>query len=219
MIKAIFLDLDNTLIDRDAAFLAYTQDFFLKNNMDLKPNSLNLILKKDNHGYTPRTDFCSWFIKTFNLKNWTAKQFWGDMKSKLANYIPPVEKAIIQHIETWQQQYIVAILSNGGSQNQRAKLQQAGLAPLFEESHLFISGDMGVSKPDALFFKMALERFDLQPQEAVMIGDDVRNDVEGAKAVGLRTVWVKNRNLLISPINSSMSHQVKVSPWNLISFQ
>lgn len=193
MLKAIFLDLDNTLVDRDAAFKSYIQAFFYKNKLSLSNQQLALILKKDNHAYTSRTEFCTWFVLHFKLKkNWTAESFWLDMKSQLATYIPPVDPVVIQQIQTWQQQYIVAILSNGGSHNQRAKLQQTGLASLFEESHLFISGEIGVSKPNALFFKMALERFKLQPKEAVMIGDDRRNDIEGAKKVGLRTLWVNH---------------------------
>lgn len=43
MLKAIFLDLDNTLIDRDYAFQRYIQDFFIKHNQALATERLQLI--------------------------------------------------------------------------------------------------------------------------------------------------------------------------------
>ena len=38
---------------------------------------------------------------------------------------------------------------------------------------------------------MALERAGCKPEEAVMIGDRVDNDIIPAKALGMRTVWIK----------------------------
>ena len=38
---------------------------------------------------------------------------------------------------------------------------------------------------------MALERGGCKPEEAVMIGDRVDNDIIPAKALGMRTVWIK----------------------------
>lgn len=184
-IKAIFLDLDNTLVDRDAAFQQYIRSFFSENQRDLNIEDLQFILQKDNHAYTKRSIFCSWFIAHFQFEHWTAERFWLDMKSRLATYIPPVSSILKAQIKNWQSKYIVAILSNGGSQNQRAKLHYADLDDLFEEAQLFISGDLGVAKPDTHFFEIALNHFGLQAKEAVMIGDDWKNDVEGAEAAGL----------------------------------
>lgn len=52
------------------------------------------------------------------------------------------------------------------------------------------SAEEGVAKPDPAIFRIALERADCAPNEAVMIGDRLDNDVLPAKAVGMRTVWV-----------------------------
>ncbi|XP_076163810.1 haloacid dehalogenase-like hydrolase domain-containing protein 2 isoform X1 [Ptiloglossa arizonensis] len=46
-----------------------------------------------------------------------------------------------------------------------------------------------VGKPSAEFFKAALE--DIPPEEAIMIGDDVRDDVAGAQAIGIRGLLVQ----------------------------
>lgn len=52
------------------------------------------------------------------------------------------------------------------------------------------SAEDGVAKPDPAIFRIALDRAGCAPNEAVMIGDRLDNDVVPAKAVGMRTVWL-----------------------------
>lgn len=55
---------------------------------------------------------------------------------------------------------------------------------------LAISHDVGVRKPRAELFAAALDALGVAPAEAVHVGDDLRADVAGAAALGLRTVWI-----------------------------
>ncbi|XP_067130243.1 haloacid dehalogenase-like hydrolase domain-containing protein 2 [Centruroides vittatus] len=48
-----------------------------------------------------------------------------------------------------------------------------------------------VGKPETLFFHQALSSINCKPEEAVMIGDDVRDDVEGAQRAGITGMLVK----------------------------
>ncbi|GLC64789.1 hypothetical protein PLESTF_000207700 [Pleodorina starrii] len=48
-----------------------------------------------------------------------------------------------------------------------------------------------LGKPDPLIFCLAARSLGLEPEEVVMIGDDVRGDVGGAQAAGLRGVLVR----------------------------
>lgn len=50
------------------------------------------------------------------------------------------------------------------------------------------SGAVGVAKPDPAFYRLAMERADARPAEAIMIGDSLRADVEGARAAGMEGV-------------------------------
>ena len=50
------------------------------------------------------------------------------------------------------------------------------------------SADIGVTKPDPVIFHAALERLGANPEHAVYVGDDVRNDYHGARQAGLRAV-------------------------------
>jgi HAD superfamily hydrolase (TIGR01509 family) len=62
-------------------------------------------------------------------------------------------------------------------------------------SHLFsgmvASCDAGQMKPHPALFHLALEGLGVSPEEAAMVGDDLRADVAGALAVGMRAVWVR----------------------------
>jgi putative hydrolase of the HAD superfamily len=68
------------------------------------------------------------------------------------------------------------------------KLESFGLAPLVDT--LVASGEVGVSKPDARLFRVALERLGCAAGAAVMVGDSWERDVVGATALGIRAVWL-----------------------------
>jgi putative hydrolase of the HAD superfamily len=50
------------------------------------------------------------------------------------------------------------------------------------------SSDHGYLKPHASIFQVALEKVNVVAADAVMVGDNVRQDIEGALAVGMRAV-------------------------------
>jgi 2-haloalkanoic acid dehalogenase type II len=53
------------------------------------------------------------------------------------------------------------------------------------------SADARAAKPDPRIFRRALELAGVGPEDAVHVGDSLRNDVEGARAVGLRAVLLQ----------------------------
>ena len=55
---------------------------------------------------------------------------------------------------------------------------------------IYVSGELGFWKPQPAIFQHVLEQAGCAPREAVMVGDSLINDVAGAAAVGLRTVWI-----------------------------
>jgi len=48
----------------------------------------------------------------------------------------------------------------------------------------------GKTKPHETIFRRMLELLDVEPEEAVMVGDTLEDDIEGARAVGMRAVLV-----------------------------
>lgn len=53
------------------------------------------------------------------------------------------------------------------------------------------SAEEGVSKPDPQIYLLALKKANCAPEQALMIGDRIDNDIIPAASVGMRTVWVK----------------------------
>jgi len=53
-----------------------------------------------------------------------------------------------------------------------------------------ISDEVGWRKPHPKIFQIFLDELNLEPREAVYVGDDLKYDIEGARAVGMKTVLV-----------------------------
>ncbi len=47
-----------------------------------------------------------------------------------------------------------------------------------------------LGKPDHAFFEQALLSLNVQPQDAIMVGDDIENDIAGAQRAGMRGILV-----------------------------
>jgi HAD superfamily hydrolase (TIGR01662 family) len=53
-----------------------------------------------------------------------------------------------------------------------------------------VSRDHGYSKPSPSIFRAILELLQVEPEEAVMVGDSPRDDIEGARAIGMHAILV-----------------------------
>ncbi|WP_165903578.1 HAD family hydrolase [Hymenobacter gummosus] len=85
-------------------------------------------------------------------------------------------------------QYRLGIVTNNRTEEQQDKLQALGMTPLIDA--LITSEDVGATKPDPRIFRVALERLGARPEEAVLVGDNWTADVLGARAAGIRPVWL-----------------------------
>jgi len=84
--------------------------------------------------------------------------------------------------------YPLALLTNGTPSVQWAKIRGSGMEKYFIQ--IIISGDLNTRKPDPVIFNTALERLDISPDETIMIGDNLKSDIEGAARAGIKSVWV-----------------------------
>ncbi len=81
----------------------------------------------------------------------------------------------------------MALVTNGDSRIQRAKITRFGLDEYFEAT--FIDTEIGFRKPDPRMFIHAMRAMGLRPDEVWMVGDKLSRDVLGAKRAGLFAVW------------------------------
>lgn len=70
-----------------------------------------------------------------------------------------------------------------------ARLEKHGILKFID--NVIASAEEGIEKPDRKIFELALSRVDCRPENAVMIGNRVDNDIIPAKKMGMKTVRVK----------------------------
>lgn len=71
----------------------------------------------------------------------------------------------------------------------RDRLEKWEISEYFEV--VMASAEEGMEKPDLKIFEKALMEAGCLPEEAVMIGDRLDNDIVPAKKAGMKTVWLK----------------------------
>ena len=81
----------------------------------------------------------------------------------------------------------IYIASNGATINAKGRIASTGLDKYID--YLFISEDMGVTKPDAAFFDICLERIAEPRSSCIMISDSLSSDMLGAKNASIDSVW------------------------------
>ena len=91
---------------------------------------------------------------------------------------------------------VVGVVTNNQVAEQEEKLDYLKLRPFID--FMIVSEGVGVSKPDPMIFRVALDKAEARPEDAVMIGDSWTSDVTGARNAGIRPVWF-NRFRLPAP--------------------
>ncbi|WP_459809734.1 HAD family hydrolase [Halopiger thermotolerans] len=91
-------------------------------------------------------------------------------------------------LETLAEEYRLGVVTNGAPALQRAKLEAAGLDGYVET--IVCGGYETPAKPAAEPFDVALEELDSSPERAVYVGNSLSPDITGARAAGLRPVWI-----------------------------
>ena len=86
-----------------------------------------------------------------------------------------------------------ALITNGASDTQREKLRILGIEQWFDA--VVVSGEIGIAKPDAAAFELALNKLAVLSQYVWHVGDSLTTDVAGAKAAGLTAVWLNRKGL------------------------
>ena len=81
----------------------------------------------------------------------------------------------------------IYIASNGATINAKGRIVSTGLDEYIDG--LFISEELGVTKPEAAFFEFCLKQIGEPKSSCIMIGDSLSSDMLGAKNASLDSVW------------------------------
>ncbi|MDY0810359.1 HAD family hydrolase [Kitasatospora purpeofusca] len=186
----LLLDLDNTLLPRDAAFRAWAQDFLLERA--LPPADVEWLATIDGGGYVPRSTVLSAARRRYGLDE--------SLDRLLAHY----RRGINAHIHCPAHNldalraaraagWTLGIVSNGNTGAQLEKIRRTGLGPMVDG--WVISEEADCLKPDPLIFEIAAQRCGVAPTgdwatHTWMVGDHAPADIAGAELAGLRSVWL-----------------------------
>ncbi|MDG2412148.1 MAG: HAD family hydrolase [Halioglobus sp.] len=89
-------------------------------------------------------------------------------------------------LETLARSYTLGALTNGN-----ADIYKTDAAEYFDFA--FLAEDIGSAKPHPDMFQAALNETGVRADQIIHVGDDPDHDVQGANAIGMRSVWVNLR--------------------------
>lgn len=110
-------------------------------------------------------------------------------------------------LDCLHRRYYLGIITNGVTEIQQEKIARLGIEPYF--ATVLISQAVGFAKPDPRIFRLALNAVPCEPHEAVMVGDSPHRDIAGARGVGMQALWVRTGRRRDEPVVSGQ--------WSVVS--
>ncbi|NJP95275.1 HAD family hydrolase [Nonomuraea sp. FMUSA5-5] len=185
-------DLDNTLIDRLAAFERWAAAFAAERG--LGAGAAAWLVAADADGSVPMEAFFARVRERFGLPE-PAAELWRAYRARLPHLVRCRPEVLSGLDRLRAAGWTVGIVTNGAADNQTGKIHQSGLATRVDG--WAISAAEGIRKPDARLFALAAARCGRSLDGGGwMVGDDAVNDVAGGHGAGLRTVWIDRREEL-----------------------
>lgn len=173
-IKWIFFDVGSTLVDETEAYDHRVRDMIAGTNISFEEfDDTRIALAQQG------LDGNSAAIKYFGLTKtpWHSEDEvpYSDVYSTLAALC--------------DKGYKLGIIANQ-KLGTTERLESWGLCQYFDV--IAASAEIGYAKPDKEIFEKAFEIAECIAGESVMVGDRLDNDIIPAKAIGMKTVWVRN---------------------------
>lgn len=179
----LLIDLDNTLIDRDAAFRRATGIFLDAHG--LPASDVDTVMELDASGYTDRAVLASAIGARYGLDPGAVLAFLRRGAREHAVITPDTRRALLDARASGHR---VVIVTNGLTDQQTGKIVNAGLDVLVDG--WTVSEAVGAKKPDPAIFHAAAASIGEPLDGAWVIGDRDDADIAGAAALGLSSVWL-----------------------------
>ncbi|MBQ9680145.1 MAG: HAD family hydrolase [Ruminococcus sp.] len=171
-IKWFFFDIGSTLVDERVAYQNRIQRTIANTdiNYDDYYQRMVEISKHDQNAY-------KYIIEEYGLK----KAPWNSEDE----FVYPEAENCLSELS---KHYKIGIIANQELGSEQ-RLKKLGLLKYIDL--VVASAEEGVAKPDLRIFQIAIDRSNCKPEEAVMVGDRIDNDILPAKKIGMKTVWIK----------------------------
>lgn len=90
-------------------------------------------------------------------------------------------------LDALSRRFLIGVLTNGFTEVQYNKLRTTGLDRYIQR--MIISDEIGIQKPDVRLFRYAERETGALPENSIMIGDNLKNDIQGALDAGWRAIY------------------------------
>ena len=107
-----------------------------------------------------------------------------------------VDREILNFLRSLRGTYKIGLISNAWS-DLRDFLVREKMIDIFD--HIIISAEVGVAKPEAKIFQIALEQAGVGPQETVFV-DDFYVNIEGCEKVGMQGIHFRDAQSTLQQI-------------------
>jgi len=207
MITTLFLDIDGTILDfkaaEHAAFCRSMEQHGIQTAEELYPrySAFNRSLWEAlERGELTRDELLGQrYGRFFAMEQISCdpKAFEDTYRENL-NDMHFLMDGAMEILEYLYEKYPLFVVTNGIAHTQYRRIGDAKIGRFFQK--LFISEEIGCSKPDPRFFAHALAHAgNPDPKEVLIIGDSLTSDMLGGYQAGLRTCWLRTEETVAVP--------------------
>jgi putative hydrolase of the HAD superfamily len=185
MIEAVLFDWNNTLVGfewDDELLVAGHRAGLGRDDPSFTARYRELLLG-DGHGYRPYPELLAELgVEDTDAFIDAEHEAWRPAYSVLASGQALLESLRARGVKTG----VVANSWPDPARVLRADAQRLGFAPLLDA--MVFSDDLGFMKPAAEIFLRACVELNVEPNDTMFVGDNLKTDVQGAANVGMTTV-------------------------------
>ena len=214
MLKALFLDMDETLCDTTGANLKaltlfekraagqypapfnakeFAKDYLLGIYKNLsKELSAKLLPITDEQDF--RTDLLGYLYQKHQAPDEPSqaelhdmRRFFDEARLRFFDFFPGVELLLHE----LRKKYCLVVITNGPIYSQHPKAARVKLTEHVD--HVIVGGEEPEEKPAISIFQKACQLAKCQAHEALHFGDSLTADIQGAANAGIDSVWI-NQN-------------------------
>lgn len=214
MIKAVLIDIDDTIFDFEKCS---------KNAFKKTLKKLDLSYKEKDFLYFNKVNDILWSkqkLGEINIEevfthrsNMMSKYFELDIEKEIFNdlFVEFLydEIEMVDGIEDLlsylSNKYQIYAASNGVYEMQINRIKKSNLSKYFKD--IFVSDKIGYEKPDERFFNKIMDITKYSNDDLIMVGDSIKSDIVGAKNSNIKSIYFNKENKKIS--NKNFTYQVK----------
>lgn len=210
MIKFIFLDLDDTILDFQLG-----ERIAIKKTLDLmsipyddelieRYIEINISCWKafERGEMTPNQVYVGRFQMLFDEMKISAspeeaQRIYHIFLAQQHEFIPGAKEVLDKLYDSGM--YKLYMATNGNPEVQWPRIKDSDIRGYFED--IFISYDFGVGKPKKEFFDRCFERIPgFKPEECIIVGDSLSSDIKGGINAGIKTCHFNRRGSIYTDV-------------------